>query len=177
MCHVTQNYLLFLLGTTNTSVVCCLQSKLTDAENKDVIFYISPLKFTRDFPDGTSGKELGCQCRRHKKHRFNPWVREDTLEEGMATYSRILAWRIPWMEEPGGLQIIGSQRVRHVWNDLAHTHWNSQTSWFLSRTAGYEFWFWSNNMILIDVVGITLRIFQPKVVLRKKWLGFNVFTK
>ena len=39
--------------------------------------------------------------------------REDPLEEGMATHSSILAWRIPWTEEPGGLQSIGSQRVRH----------------------------------------------------------------
>ena len=38
---------------------------------------------------------------------------EDSLEEGMATYSCILAWEIPWTEEPGGLQPIGSQRVRH----------------------------------------------------------------
>ena len=36
---------------------------------------------------------------------------EDRLEEGMATRSSILAWRIPWTEEPGGLQSIGSQRV------------------------------------------------------------------
>ena len=35
----------------------------------------------------------------------------DLLEEGMATHSRILAWRIPWTEEPGGLQFMGSQRV------------------------------------------------------------------
>ena len=45
------------------------------------------------------------------------WVRslgwEDPLEEGMATHSSILAWRIPWTEEPGGLQFTGSQRVRH----------------------------------------------------------------
>ena len=39
--------------------------------------------------------------------------REDPLEEGMATHTSILAWRIPWTEEPGGLQPIGSQRVRH----------------------------------------------------------------
>ena len=39
--------------------------------------------------------------------------REDPLEEGMATHSSILAWRIPWTEEPGGLQSTGSQRVRH----------------------------------------------------------------
>ena len=39
--------------------------------------------------------------------------REDPLEEGMATHSDILAWRIPWTEEPGGLQSIGTQRVGH----------------------------------------------------------------
>ena len=45
------------------------------------------------------------------------WVqslgREDPLEEGMATHSSVLAWRIPCTEELGGLQSIGSQRVRH----------------------------------------------------------------
>ena len=44
------------------------------------------------------------------------WVslgREDPLKEGTATHSSILAWRIPWTEEPGGLQFIGSQRVGH----------------------------------------------------------------
>ena len=38
---------------------------------------------------------------------------EDPLEEGMATHCNILAWRIPWTEEPGGLQSMGLQRVRH----------------------------------------------------------------
>ena len=38
---------------------------------------------------------------------------EDPLEEGVATHSSILAWRIPWTEEPVGLQSIESQRVRH----------------------------------------------------------------
>ena len=38
---------------------------------------------------------------------------EDSLEEGMATHSRILAWGIPWKEEPGGLQSRGLQRIRH----------------------------------------------------------------
>ena len=45
------------------------------------------------------------------------WVQllrcEDPLEKGMATSSSILAWRIPWTEEPGRLQSMGSQRVRH----------------------------------------------------------------
>ena len=43
---------------------------------------------------------------------------EDPLEEGMATHSSLLAWRIPWTEKPGGLQSMGSQRVRH---NLAHS--------------------------------------------------------
>ena len=54
------------------------------------------------------------------------WVRfldqEDPLEKGMATRSRILAWRISWAEEPGGLQSMGSQRVRYNSSDLACMH-------------------------------------------------------
>ena len=38
-----------------------------------------------------------------------------SLEKGMATHSSILAWRIPWTEEPEGLQTMGTQRVRHDW--------------------------------------------------------------
>ena len=38
---------------------------------------------------------------------------EDPLEKGMATYPSILAWRIPWAEEPGGIQSMETQRVRH----------------------------------------------------------------
>ena len=40
---------------------------------------------------------------------------EDPLEKGMAIHSSILAWRIPWTVEPGGLQSVGLQRVRHDW--------------------------------------------------------------
>ena len=47
---------------------------------------------------------------------------EDSLEEGMAPHSSILAWRIPRTEEPGRLQSMGSQRVRHNQSDLAHMH-------------------------------------------------------
>ena len=45
------------------------------------------------------------------------WVQslgqEDSLEKGMATHASLLAWRIPWTEDPGGLQSIGLQKVRH----------------------------------------------------------------
>ena len=53
---------------------------------------------------------------------IRPLSREGPLEEDMATHSSILAWRIPWTEEPGGLKSIGWQRVRHDRSDWACTH-------------------------------------------------------
>ena len=50
-----------------------------------------------------------------KETRVRSLGQEDPLEKGMATRSSILAWRIPWTEEPGGLQSMGSQRVGHNW--------------------------------------------------------------
>ena len=47
---------------------------------------------------------------------------KDPLEEGMATHSNILAWRIPWTEEPGGLQVMGLQRVEHMTEATKHAH-------------------------------------------------------
>ena len=49
---------------------------------------------------------------------------ETSLEKGMATHSCILAWRIPWTEDPGEVQSMGSQRVRHDWvtNTFAFIH-------------------------------------------------------
>ena len=46
---------------------------------------------------------------------------EDPLEEEMATHSSILAWRIPWTEEPGGLQSTELQRVGQDWSNLAYS--------------------------------------------------------
>ena len=53
----------------------------------------------------------------------------DPLEEGMETHSSILAWRIPWTDEPGSLQYKGSQRVRHHWatQHSTHTHLRMHT--------------------------------------------------
>ena len=65
-----------------------------------------------------SGKESACQCRRH---RFDTLIWKDSLEEEMATHSSILAWEIPWIAEPGGLQCVGSQRVGHDWA-AGHAH-------------------------------------------------------
>ena len=48
----------------------------------------------------------------------------------MATHSSILAWRIPWTEQPGGLQSMGSQGVGHARSDLAHTHTVGRGTWW-----------------------------------------------
>ena len=56
---------------------------------------------------------------------WETWVwslgQEDPLEEGMAAHSSILAWRIPWTEEPGGLQSTGQQTAGHNWTNSAHS--------------------------------------------------------
>ena len=46
----------------------------------------------------------------------------------MTTHSSILAWKIPWTEEPGRLQFMGSQRARHAW--VTNTHSHTHTAWF-----------------------------------------------
>ena len=54
---------------------------------------------------------------------------EDALEKGIATHSCILAWRIPWREEPCRLQSVGSQRVTTEWSPCTHTECLVQLSW------------------------------------------------
>ena len=61
-------------------------------------------------PGGSDGKEPACNV---GDGSGRPLGQEDPLEEGMATHSSILAWRISWTEEPGRLQFIGFQRVEH----------------------------------------------------------------
>ena len=59
-----------------------------------------------------SGNELACQRKRHET-RVQSLGQEDPLNKGMETHSSVLAWRNPQTEEPGGLESIGPQRVRH----------------------------------------------------------------
>ena len=64
------------------------------------------------FPGGSMGKNPPAM-QKTEETRVPSLSQEDPLEEGMATHSRILVWRIPWTEEPGGLQSIAPYRVRH----------------------------------------------------------------
>ena len=76
----------------------------------DTLIKIYPLQKKLIFTlGGARGKEPTCQCRRQMQVRS--LGQEDPLEEGMAIHSSILAWRIPWTEELGGLPFTGLQRV------------------------------------------------------------------
>ena len=93
---------------------CCRESDMTE---RLTLFSLLYLIYR---PHGSlSGKGPACQCRRRRRLGFDPWVGKIPLEEETATHSSILAWRILWTEEPGGLQSMWSQRVGH---DRARTH-------------------------------------------------------
>ena len=77
-----------------------------------MILKSQPLCTQTGLPGGASGKEPDCTAG-DTRDSGSILGQEDPLEEGMATHSSILAWRIPWTEEPGRLQSIGSQRVGH----------------------------------------------------------------
>ena len=70
-----------------------------------LLFWLSVM----GFPGGSVVKNLPAK----QEMQVQSLGREDSLEKEMSTHSSILAWEIPWTEEPGGLQSMGSQRVRH----------------------------------------------------------------
>ena len=76
---------------------------------------------------------------------------EDTLEEEMATHSNILAWKIPWAEEPDGLQSMGLQGVGHDWASI-HTYRASERlgfrSWLSPLSAK---WCWASDLTLLSL--------------------------
>ena len=72
---------------------------------------------------------------------------EDLLEEGMATHSRILAWRIPWAEEPGGLQSMGLQRVWHNWSTLACIYYTAIPNLDVKDSDCYHLKFLTWNIV------------------------------
>ena len=117
-------------------------------------FILGPPGGIRGFPGGSDGKESVCNA---GDLGLNPG-QEDTLEKQMAAHSSILAWRIPWTEEAGGLQPTGSQRVRHNWVSNAHgaqgapdmhtESFHQETEDRAERTLGS----WSHRQSLLRVV-------------------------
>ena len=70
------------------------------------------------FPGGASGKESACQCRRHKRCGFDPWVRKIPCSRKWQPSP--VAWKIPWTEEPGRLWSMATKNQSWL-SDLAHT--------------------------------------------------------
>ena len=101
-------------GKAETVLHCGWEYKLVQSSRKGSL--ISDKKSIWGFSGGSEVK--------------NPLAMQETQErwvwsllqgeEGLATHSSILAWKTPWTEEPGGLQSMGSQRVRFDWSDCAH---------------------------------------------------------
>ena len=90
------------------------------------------------FQGGASGKEPSWQWRRCEETRVWSLGWDDPL--GMVTQSSVLAWRIPWAEEPGRLRSMESQRVRHTWSNLACMQGREERPWqvFLGSLSGKE---------------------------------------
>ena len=83
------------------------------------------------FPGGSVGTESSWNA----GDQVQSLSREDPLEKGMATCSSILIWRIPWTEEPDGLQSMRSQSVRHDWmTKLTHT------STYITSSLSIQYW-------------------------------------
>ena len=78
-----------------------------------------------------SGKESACSAR----DLGSIPGQEDPLEKGMTTHSCILAWRIPWTEEPHRLQSMLSQRIRHNWVLTLSLFQGQSSSWHLARVS------------------------------------------
>ena len=99
---------------------------------------------------------------------------EDPLEKEMASYSSILAWKIPWTEEPGRLQSMGLQRVRHDW--VTHFHFL-----FSSLSLFNEYIFsWTYPPYILTLVPLFLLSFCFTLPKKKKntsfpnyWFGFQ----
>ena len=91
------------MGGVNWEIRIHLQTLLCRKQMTDENLGLSGGSAVKSLPAVQEPPEMGAQS----------LGREDPLEEGMATHSSILAWRIPWTEEPGGLQSTGSQRVGH----------------------------------------------------------------
>ena len=91
-----------------------------------ILAFCIKLKGFPGSPGSASGKDSTCQWGKHKKCGiFLGW--EDPLEEGMATHASILAWKIPWTEEPGGLQSMGCSLRGHKESPQSTQAWCMET--------------------------------------------------
>ena len=119
-------------------------------------FYLQITMHLLGFPGGAVVKNLPAM----QETQFWPLGQEDPLEEGMATHSSILTWKIPRTEDPGSLQSIALQKVGHDWSNLACKH--TCISYFLDRvillTCNFVFIFINDTRKLL----LAILIYQSK---------------
>ena len=108
------------------------------------LLILSDIYFLRGFPGDSMIKNRPPM---QEPQKTGVWSlgQEDPLEEGMATHSSILAWRISWTEEPGELQSKGSQRVGQDWSNLACMH-------ILLRNANHRGNLQEESFVLNDLI-------------------------
>ena len=106
----------WLRRTKNGNWVCrwLKEQRITEMKDQKFIEHLGNL----NYHIGSDGKSICLQCGRP---RFDPWIRKIPLEKEMATHSSTHAWKIPWTEEPGGPQSMGSQRVGPTSHDFTFT--------------------------------------------------------
>ena len=116
------------------------------------------------FPRGSTGKEPASQCRRHKRCRFDPWVRKIPWSRKWQPTPLFLPGKFLWTEEPSRLQSRGSQRVGHNWvtkhivfMDLillninyilfitSTNTWSNTENWYI-----HAFWMLSNWVLICN---------------------------
>ena len=142
-------------------------------------FLICPVRRLLGFPGGSAVKNLSAM-----QEMQETWVQslgwKDPLEEGMVTHSGILSWRIPWTEEPTGLQSMGSQRVRHSWSNVAKEtlgeEWGKvYKELSLEHVSDYSLNLWKHRESIRWIPSPTLTIFksQPILVLPYLYLSFS----
>ena len=154
---VKQNLPVFLLTLCNVSILACLYPWVIFAFIWDENWSISTsfridhylLQTSQNVSSseftlfaGVSARKLAflvAQTVKNLPVMQETWVQslgwEDALEKGMVTHSSILAWRIPWSEEPGRLQSMWLQRVGHDWVANAFTFIFSLKTWILNLSG------------------------------------------
>ena len=118
------------------------------------------------------------------------WVQpldwDNPLEEKLATHFSILAWEIPWTEEAGGLQSMGSQRMRHDWACIyiyiyiythTHTHTHINTYIHIYRTMWRDYWYQiygiREGFLEVKIANGNLKIFKTLHHLATGFLCFS----
>ena len=124
-------------GEKRTLLYFCWECKLVQPLCRTVWRFLKKTKnramiwSSKGFPGGSDSKESAAM----QENQVLSLGEEDLLKKEMTTHSSMLAWRIPWTEEPGGLQSRELQRVGHDWATNTHTH--THTQWSSNPTPGH----------------------------------------